>query len=555
MVQQFCSSKGIKHILSPVGDHRGSGLLERMIQTIKRKLGTEQQDPNFGNFKEVLYRIIEDIRKNNHSTLKKSPFEMHFGRKPNTEWSQAFYNIVNSDSSAQRLERNLLTPDQIASQDYSRDRVKVVPRGSLSPQITPRFNPMFSLEGNIAESEPYKALADIARAANNWTQQKRNLPPDGGKRVLQELSSRHSDLAQSLKKTGLSRKTLCFAEDRSATTPPGAQDTVRRLPTLQPRRQSKTIKLETLLLSDPNRVRVFRKIIDRQSGKPLFKLAKFKITRITEHTYVADKGKVYQKNHVCLKPNFNNNFSATLGDRLQSYGTSSKSGGGEKPVTRASHPTLLEKRPANTSVSLPAVVDLTVDSSNESPPDQHASHETRISTPMEKRLRLHDESLPVTFGNSFLTPGQSSMDTGVSLPPITQPVVPTTLAAGPHQLPLDVVDSEGPVLPGKSAQADPYSSLPSLSLPAQPATDDSEGTRTSYRSKRATKFFGDPLRHSVRLVEEDKSLENEADILPSKSVLPSSQSPKRRPLIRDRSHLTSPEAPFSSLLDTAQDGN
>ena len=183
-------------------------------------------------------------------------------------------------------------------------------------------------------------------------------------------------------------------------------------------------------------------------------------------------------------------------------------------------------------MSQPAVVDLTVDSSSESPPDQHASHEIRISTPMEKRLRLHDES-----------------------PPITQPVDPTTLVAGPHQLPLDVVDSEGPVLPEKSAQADPYSSLPSLSLPAQPATDDSEGTRTSSRSKKATKFFGDPLRHSVKSVEEDKSLEKEADILPSKSVLPSSQSPKRRPLIRDRSHLTSPEAPFSSSLDKAQDGN
>ena len=72
---------------------------------------------------------------------------------------------------------------------------------------------MFSLEGNVAESEPYKALADLARAANKWTQYKKNLPPDGGKRVLQELSSRHSDLAHSLK-TGLSRKILCFAEDR-----------------------------------------------------------------------------------------------------------------------------------------------------------------------------------------------------------------------------------------------------------------------------------------------------------------------------------------------------
>ena len=179
LVQQFCFSRGIKHILSPVGDHRGSGLVERMIQTIKRKLGTEKLDPNFANFQEVLHRIVEDIRKSNHSTLKKSPFELHFGRKPNTEWSQAFHNVVNSDTSTQRLERNLLTPDQIASQDYSRDRAKVVPRGSASPQIAPRFNPMFSLEGNVAESEPYKALADLARAANKWTQYKRNLPPDG----------------------------------------------------------------------------------------------------------------------------------------------------------------------------------------------------------------------------------------------------------------------------------------------------------------------------------------------------------------------------------------
>ena len=91
---------------------------------------------------------------------------MHFGRKPNTEWSQAFHNVVNSDISAQRLERNLLTPDQITSQDYSRDHAKVVPRGIASPQIAPRFNPINSLEGNVAESEPYKALANLARAAN-----------------------------------------------------------------------------------------------------------------------------------------------------------------------------------------------------------------------------------------------------------------------------------------------------------------------------------------------------------------------------------------------------
>ena len=136
-------------------------------------------------------------------------------------------------------------------------------------------------------------------------------------------------------------------------------------------------------------MRVFRKVIDRQSGKPFFKLAKFKITRITDHTYVTDKGKIYRKNHVCLKPNFSNNFSATpstLGDRLQTSGPSPRSGG-KKPVTRSSDPTLLEKRPDDIRVSQPMVVDLTNDSSNEGPSGQNILQVIRESTPMEKRPR------------------------------------------------------------------------------------------------------------------------------------------------------------------------
>ena len=124
IVQQFCSSKGINHNLSPVGDHRGSGLIERLIQTIKHKLGTAKLDPYFGKFKETIQQIVEDIRKSNQSVIKKLPFELHFGLKPNTECSQAYHNVDHFDTSSQSLERNLFTPDQIASQDYRRDRIK-----------------------------------------------------------------------------------------------------------------------------------------------------------------------------------------------------------------------------------------------------------------------------------------------------------------------------------------------------------------------------------------------------------------------------------------------
>ena len=128
-----------------MADHRGNGLVERLIQPIKWKLGTEKLDPNFGNQKSTLQQILEDSRKPKFSVLKKSPFELYFGRKPNTEFSQAINNILTHDNLAQGFERNLLTPAHIPSQNYSQDRVKVVPRGSSSTHVTPRFDPMFSV--------------------------------------------------------------------------------------------------------------------------------------------------------------------------------------------------------------------------------------------------------------------------------------------------------------------------------------------------------------------------------------------------------------------------
>ena len=73
-------------------------------------------DPNFKNLKSTLQRTIHDIRKTNHATLKKSPFEF---RK--TELSLVGDNVEHSHSSAQGLEKNLLI------HDYSRDRAKVEP--------------------------------------------------------------------------------------------------------------------------------------------------------------------------------------------------------------------------------------------------------------------------------------------------------------------------------------------------------------------------------------------------------------------------------------------
>ena len=57
--------------------------------------------------------------------------------------------------------------------------------------------------------------------------------------------------------------------------------------------------------------------------------------------------------------------------------------------------------------------------------------------------------------------------------------------------------------PSPSASSHLPSSYPSLSVPAQPVVDDAESVRTSHRSQKPTQFFGNPLRHSVKFVEED----------------------------------------------------
>ena len=85
----FCKNKNIKLILAPAGDHRATGMVERLIQTIKRRLAVLDIDPNWSSetLSSRLANIIENIRLIPNRTTKITPFEAHFGRKPNTALS------------------------------------------------------------------------------------------------------------------------------------------------------------------------------------------------------------------------------------------------------------------------------------------------------------------------------------------------------------------------------------------------------------------------------------------------------------------------------------
>ena len=85
-MKKFCSEHNIDQKFCPVGSHRGCGLVERTIQTIKQRLGIMLLDENFKSKKLALSTIIRDLRWSKQKTIKCSPFEAHFGRLPKTEF-------------------------------------------------------------------------------------------------------------------------------------------------------------------------------------------------------------------------------------------------------------------------------------------------------------------------------------------------------------------------------------------------------------------------------------------------------------------------------------
>ena len=84
-----CKNNNIKLILAPVGDHRATGLIERLIQTIKKRLSVLNIDINWSQvtLTDKVAEIIQEIKLIPNTTTKIAPYTAHFGRKINTQLS------------------------------------------------------------------------------------------------------------------------------------------------------------------------------------------------------------------------------------------------------------------------------------------------------------------------------------------------------------------------------------------------------------------------------------------------------------------------------------
>ena len=163
LVPSFCKDKNIAQYFCSVGDHRGCGLVERSIQTIKHRLGASRLSPDFANIQDTLRSIVEDIRVTKNSVTGVLPFELHFGRSPNTQLSLAAERLptrVNLDN--QQLKRDLLTMEQRREQCDSRPRIKLVKKGQSSPAVSPYFGGPIE---SFADTPHYRALESLTHSA------------------------------------------------------------------------------------------------------------------------------------------------------------------------------------------------------------------------------------------------------------------------------------------------------------------------------------------------------------------------------------------------------
>ena len=122
-VKNFCKQHNINIITAPVIDHRAIELVERLIKTIKRRLNCMKLDSRNNTFtiKEAKKSIVYQLRICKQKTTNVTPFQAHFGRKPNTPLSNISTIPKSSSLSYESILHHYLDADTVPVEDYLDD--------------------------------------------------------------------------------------------------------------------------------------------------------------------------------------------------------------------------------------------------------------------------------------------------------------------------------------------------------------------------------------------------------------------------------------------------
>ena len=123
-VKKFCKLNNNNIILAPANGHRAIGLEERLIQTIKRRLRCMKLDNRNNPFiiKEAIKSIVYQLRICKQKKTNITPFQAHFGRKPNTPLSNISTIPKSSNLSYENILHHYLDANTVPVEDYLDDK-------------------------------------------------------------------------------------------------------------------------------------------------------------------------------------------------------------------------------------------------------------------------------------------------------------------------------------------------------------------------------------------------------------------------------------------------
>ena len=197
-LKKFCSELNIEQKFCPVGDHRGCGLVERTIQTIKRRLGVMMLEENNKSINLCLSIIMRDLRWNKQKTIQVSPFQAHFGRLPKTEFKIVRDRFLNDSDylDKQHLERSALRASQLKRRiDQSKENLKIVRKGQLSRDTSPLHKQQLTSD---RDKERAKALKELLEANARWNNERRDAAKNDIRKLVDETGLLNPDLRKEM---------------------------------------------------------------------------------------------------------------------------------------------------------------------------------------------------------------------------------------------------------------------------------------------------------------------------------------------------------------------
>ena len=118
-VTNYCNENNINIIDAPVGDHSAIGLVERKIQTMKRRLSCmKAENKDSFSTSNAIKQIISALRLTRQKTRQMTPFEAHFGRPANTPLRNISTTPSSLNLTYEKIINHYLDADTVSADEF-----------------------------------------------------------------------------------------------------------------------------------------------------------------------------------------------------------------------------------------------------------------------------------------------------------------------------------------------------------------------------------------------------------------------------------------------------